>query len=72
MKIILYTLLLAVTFAFQATPQKQVYVCESPNAVAYHQARSCRGLQRCKHTIVKVTEDVAKSKYGLRRCKICY
>jgi len=50
--------------------QQQVLICDSPNAVAYH-AFECRGLAKCTHGIVKVSESEAQ-RLGRRPCKICY
>lgn len=48
-----------------------VYICDSKTAYAYHTSNSCRGLNRCTHAIVKMTETEARSN---RRtpCKVCH
>ena len=47
----------------QVTPaERNVYICDSKNAVAYHLVRDCRGIANCKSTIVSVTESTAKGK----------
>jgi len=48
-----------------------VYICVSPYAYAYHRSLYCRGLNRCTHTIKKVTVKQARAK-GYRPCNICY
>ncbi len=48
-----------------------VYVCMSDTSVAYHSTSSCRGLEKCTHTIKKIDESDAK-KLGKRRCKLCW
>lgn len=49
-----------------------VYVCDSKTSVAYHQTKTCRGLNRCTHTIIKVTKTEATDTYFKRACKVCY
>ena len=70
------TLLLALTFLFSFTAPKlketNVYICDSPNAIVYHQSKTCSGLQRCKHEVKIVTLADAQNIYGRRACKICY
>lgn len=46
-----------------------VYICVSPNAKKYHFSKSCRGLQKCTHTISKVTKSEAVNK-GYTVCLI--
>jgi hypothetical protein len=83
MKLRSLSLLLVVTagvlFTSAARPQKQnaqeavyVYICNSEGSVAYHSSKECKGLQKCSHTILTVTEEDAISKYNRRACKICY
>lgn len=48
-----------------------VYICDSKGSVAYHNSKTCRGLQACKHEIKTVTEAEA-TQLGRRRCQICY
>ncbi len=48
-----------------------VYVCQSPGAKRFHCARSCRGLNNCKHTITQVSQAKAEG-IGLTPCKMCY
>jgi hypothetical protein len=49
----------------------KVFICDSPQAVAYHSNKNCRGLQKCVHRVLEVWEREALDK-GLRGCKICY
>lgn len=53
------------------TPVASVYICDSKGAVAYHNSKTCRGLQTCKHEI-KIISVSEATELGLRRCKICY
>lgn len=51
--------------------ETQVYVCDSRSAYVYHLSRSCRGLSRCTHGVIKMGVSEAKNNYGRRACKIC-
>lgn len=51
--------------------ETQVYVCDSRSAYVYHLSRSCRGLIRCTHGLLKMGLSEAKNNYGRRDCKIC-
>lgn len=44
-----------------------VYICGSTGAKKYHYTESCRGLNACKHQIVKVSLNKAQE-YGLTLC----
>lgn len=48
-----------------------VYVCNSNTSVAYHSSQNCRGLNRCTHKVIKVTQKEAIETYGKRACKLC-
>ena len=48
-----------------------VYVCNSSGAYAYHSSKTCRGLNRCTHEILKVTLEDAVKIYKKKPCKIC-
>ena len=48
-----------------------VYICNSNTAYAYHSTKSCRGLNRCSHDILKVSLSEAVNTYRRRPCKIC-
>ncbi len=48
-----------------------VYICVSENSKRYHSNRDCRGLNKCEHTVRKVTVSKAKS-LGRTPCKVCY
>jgi hypothetical protein len=76
--------LLSVLLAFSTLPvisqktppptQKKetiVYVCDSKTSYAYHTASTCSGLNRCTHTIIKMTEPDAK-KDKRTPCKKCH
>ncbi len=47
-----------------------VYICDSKTAYAYHTSASCRGLNRCTHTIVKMTKSEA-IRNRRTPCKVC-
>jgi hypothetical protein len=47
--------------------ETKVYICGAAGAKKYHYTESCRGLNACKHKIVKVTISQAKG-YGLTLC----
>ncbi len=44
-----------------------VYICDSPNSVAFHYKRNCRGLNNCKQEVKKTTQAEAE-KLGLKIC----
>jgi hypothetical protein len=44
-----------------------VYICGPKGANKYHYSISCRGFSACKHEIVEVSKDKAKS-FGLTLC----
>ncbi len=48
-----------------------VYICDSKSSYAYHSNYNCRGLQRCKHGIIKTTKDSAINYYHRQPCRIC-
>ncbi len=39
-----------------------VYLCNSPGGKKYHFKKTCRGLSRCKASIIKVTLEEAKNR----------
>jgi len=47
-----------------------VYICDSKTAHKYHRTQSCKGLNRCTHTIKKVTLETAQKTRSA--CKVCY
>lgn len=49
-----------------------VYVCYSKTSVAYHSIKDCKGLTRCTHKIIEVSETDAIKKHEKRKCKVCY
>jgi hypothetical protein len=56
-----------------ARPKKQrekeavyVYICNSEGSVAYHSSKECKGLQKCSHTILTVTQEEAVNTYNRR------
>lgn len=46
------------------------YICNGPNAYAYHTSESCRGLNRCSTTLQKINKAQTKEKKR-RPCKMC-
>jgi len=68
------SLLIAFSFfllSFSQSSNGVVFVCDSSTSYAYHSYQNCRGLNRCKHQIISVTENQAQN-MGKRPCKICY
>jgi hypothetical protein len=47
-----------------------VYMCDSGNSVKYHASPTCRGLNRCGATIVKISK--AEATQTMDPCKFCY
>lgn len=64
-------LLAASIFSLGAQQPTTVFICTGGSSYAYHCDRSCRGLNRCTHSIIEVTEAKAQS-LGRRSCKVCY
>lgn len=54
----------------QASSNKTVLVCTSPNAYAYH-TYQCRGLKRCSRSIAQMSESQARAQ-NYRPCQICH
>lgn len=54
-------LLVLVVFSFLSfkNSEKNVFICDSGGAKRYHYTETCRGLQACKHTLIKSTESKA-------------
>lgn len=74
MKLIL-SFLLPVVFTIaggQTLKTDKVFICDSKTSDVYHSSKNCRGLNRCTHIIIEVTEKQATDNYHKRRCKICY
>lgn len=50
--------------------EDDVYICGSKVATKYHYSETCRGLNACKHQIVKVTlKEVKNIKLTLCGCE---
>jgi hypothetical protein len=64
MKLIIILVLLQTTFSITET---KVYMCGITGAKKYHYSENCRGLNACKHEIVKATLSEAQG-YGLKLC----
>lgn len=75
MRTLLITVLLLVGSPSYTTREKEattyVWICTGKFAISYHCNRGCKGLNKCKASIKKVSLDYARS---LRRsaCNICY
>ena len=54
------------------TPTVYVYICNSEGSVAYHSTTNCKGLNKCTHEVLTVSESDAVNKYKRRPCKLCY
>lgn len=50
--------------------QDSVYICYSNTSYAYHSSPNCRGLNRCAHTIIKVSLKEATGKYRKQARKL--
>lgn len=61
-----YTLLLLLVFLTSFT-ESNVYICKSKGAKKYHYSETCRGLNNCKHEVVKVKLKEAQD-LGLGLC----
>ncbi len=66
MKKLVFILIFSVLNSF-VNPVDYVYICDSKGAKKYHLIQTCRGLNACKHEIIKVTLKEAKAK-GLDLC----
>ena len=64
---LLLTLLFLITINAQSYITSDVYICESKGAKKYHYTKDCRGLNACKHTIVKKNKAAAQN-LGLTLC----
>lgn len=60
-------LLFLFTINFQNYVATDVYVCDSKGAKKYHYTKDCRGLNACKHDIVKKSKTDAQN-IGLTLC----
>lgn len=66
MKKILCILIFTSLFAFTEV-DTDVYICNSKSSKKYHFKETCRGLNACKHEIIKISLKEAKEK-GLEIC----
>ncbi len=66
MKKILCILIFTSLFAFTKV-DTDVYICNSKSSKKYHFKETCRGLNACKHEIIKISLKEAKEK-GLEIC----
>lgn len=62
---------LAIAIMSFSSSANYVYICTGGSAKKYHATQNCRGLNRCKGEVVKVSVEDAKSK-GRTACKICF
>ena len=51
---------------------RQVYLCDSKTAKAYHSSQNCRVLDECTHEVVEVTKKQAEEDYRRVKCQVCY
>lgn len=58
-----------ILFGFTSSVQTTVYICLSKDAKKYHFSQSCRGIQKCTHTVKQTTVQDAKNK-GYTACLI--
>lgn len=63
----LITLLFLFTINFQTYIVSDVYICDSKDAKKYHYSKTCRGLNACKHNIIKKTKSDSQN-LGLTLC----
>lgn len=68
----LLLILSVLLLSFKIVPIEYVYVCDGKTSVAYHSTDNCKGLNRCTHTVIKVTKQDAINTYGKRACKLCW
>lgn len=66
MKKIVSICLIYLLYTF-SNPADEVYVCNSKNATKYHYKDNCRGLNACKHEVIKKSLKDAKG-LGLTLC----
>ena len=74
MKYILFILFLMCSQANRTTYSEStvyVWICTGKAAYSYHNNRGCKGLNRCRASIKKVTLEKA---FSMKRspCEICY
>jgi hypothetical protein len=52
----------------------EVWICDSPNAYAYHNNEYCSGFNRCNHSTALLPVFKIQKEYGnkYRKCKRCY
>ncbi|NHM05698.1 hypothetical protein G4D82_00550 [Flavobacterium sp. CYK-4] len=62
----LLVLIVIATTSFRSL-ETEVFICGKTGAKKYHLEESCRGLNACKHEVIKVTKSKAQS-YGLTLC----
>jgi hypothetical protein len=60
-------LLIFITLTSFVKVADNVYICNSKGAKKYHLTETCRGLNACKHEVIKITLKEAKGK-GLGLC----
>lgn len=55
----------------QKLVNRNVFICDSNGAYAYHSKTSCSGLNNCEYTIYKISEKGAINE-GYRYCELCW
>ncbi len=63
----LYFFILFILITSFTNFEENVYICQSKGATKYHYKETCRGLNACKHQIVKKSLSDAKD-LGLTLC----
>jgi hypothetical protein len=58
--------------SFVNQAEKNVYICSSPKAYAFHKSKTCSGLNRCSYEVKEITKSDATTKLKRSACKICY
>ena len=58
---LVFILALSLVVGSAFTILSEVYICDSDSATKYHYSPSCRGLNACKHEIIKVSKNKAEA-----------
>jgi len=48
--------------------RKKVFVCDSEGSTKYHLKKNCKGLEKCKHEVLKITKEEAIKKGKTELC----
>lgn len=55
----------------EVSHNSEVYICNSETSYAFHKTNTCKGLNNCSSSIIKITLTEAKNK-GKTPCKLEY